>query len=510
MSARSFLPGLRTLAFATSAALVTVAAGLLCWGTPPPQALGTPGRSTERPVTATDVGAQQMSSSPALASDPTDARFVVIAHRASRSPRSGCGLEVSGNGGNSWVSADTLPELPQEIQTCTSPDVAFDGRGALYFLFTGLGGPGQTSVGVYLSTSNDRAHTFTAPRRVAGPLAYGARIAVDRNATGGAHIYVAWLQLAVISPSPGFQSEKSRIMATQSRDSGATFSDAVPVSASTQIRVAGPTIALSSTGLAVAYFDVRDEGRDYEGHPEPTGKGSWSLTLVSIADLTRPVAPGHVVDDTIVPPMQFQSLLEVAPAALALTPERTCVAWTDARFGDPDILLRCKSTHGWNPVHRVNDDRPGTGYWQYEPQLAIAPSGRIDICFYDRRNSLRNRSTSVFFAYSYDGNHFSANVQVNALPFDGTLAQGRADGKTGPAELGDRLALAPGATNSLLAWTDMRNSAPPLVAQDIYAMRTTLLFPSERPHWAIPVGLGGLLVGAAGLWLFRRRRILET
>ena len=81
-------------------------------------------------MTATDLRRAEANNSPALAADPTQPRFVALAHR-SDSPEFSCGLQVSGDGGRGWQPADPVPVLPEGAEKCYAPEVAFDRRGRL-------------------------------------------------------------------------------------------------------------------------------------------------------------------------------------------------------------------------------------------------------------------------------------------------------------------------------------------------------------------------------------------
>ena len=69
----------------------------------------------------------------------------------------GCALEVSGDAGGTFVPANPVPTLPPGAEKCYGPEVAFDRKGTLYFLFVGLRGTGNTPMGVFLTSSSDRA-----------------------------------------------------------------------------------------------------------------------------------------------------------------------------------------------------------------------------------------------------------------------------------------------------------------------------------------------------------------
>jgi len=469
---------------------------------PVTRALGRPGSFTEAPVTATDLVRQRVSSSPALAADPTAPRFVVAAHRTD-GPERGCGLQVSGDGGGSWAGASPVPVLPPGTGECYAPEVAFDGRGTLHYLFVGLAGPGMKPTGAFLTTSTDRARTFSPPLRVLGPLSYGVRMVID-GVTG--RIHLAWLQAGAEPTATGFTSLSNPVMTAHSDDDGASFSEPVMVSTPTG-RLAGPALAVGPGGrVEVAYYDLGDDARDYEGQAGLTWEGRWSLLVATSSDGGGRFGPGVVVDDAILAAYRVPSIFTMAPPALVAGPQGTCLAWTDARHGDADVLLRCRSGGGrWGSVRRVNDDPQGNGTWQYLPQLALAPTGRLDVAFYDRRisSSLRNDRATVAFAYSYDGRQFSSNIALTHAFFD--PAVGPVAGPAGTADFGSRLGLLSQDSSALAAWTDARNGRKGVVTQDVYSAQATLLFASVRPQWAVPAGAALAAASVGAMALLRRR-----
>ncbi|HSH62342.1 MAG TPA: sialidase family protein, partial [Acidimicrobiales bacterium] len=143
-------------------------------------------------MTAMNQETSPANNSPALAADPTDGRFVVLANRLD-APDFGCELSVSGDGGASWEPASGAPALPDGAEKCYAPEIDFDGEGTLYVLFVGLAGPGNRPMGAFMSTSTDRAKTFSPPRPVLGPLNFAVRMAIDRSLGEMGRIHVAWI-----------------------------------------------------------------------------------------------------------------------------------------------------------------------------------------------------------------------------------------------------------------------------------------------------------------------------
>ena len=76
-----------------------------------------------------------------------------------------------------------------------------------------------------------------------------------------------------------------------------------------------------------------------------------------------------------------------------------------------------RSTDGgttFSAPRRINDDPVNHAKWHWFGTLSVAPSGRIDVVWYDTRNSPNNVTSQLFYSYSIDGgNTWSPNVAVS-------------------------------------------------------------------------------------------------
>lgn len=164
---------------------------------------GPPQVMPEVPVTPMNRAVEPASNSPQVVADPTDPLFVVIAHRLD-APRFSCSLQVSGDGGRGWITAQPVTNLPPGADTCYAPEVAFDRDGVLYYLFVGLQGAGNEPMGVFISTSSDRARTFSPPRQVLGELNFAVRMAIDPDMGDRGRLHLVWLHATSDPPLGGF------------------------------------------------------------------------------------------------------------------------------------------------------------------------------------------------------------------------------------------------------------------------------------------------------------------
>ncbi|MGH9177884.1 MAG: exo-alpha-sialidase [Acidimicrobiales bacterium] len=458
---------------------------------------GGPVVGSEFPATAMDLGRGYANNSPILLADPTEGRFVVMANRLD-APDFSCALQVSGDGGRTWEPSNPVPKLPEGAEKCYAPEVAFDADGTLYYLFVGLEGAGNQPMGAFLSTSADRARTFSEPRRVLGPRNYAVRMAMDGDRD---RLHLVWLHAGTDPPLGGFNAGPNPIQAAYSDDGGRTFSGPVTVAGAGAERVVAPALTLGPSGdVHVAFYDLQDDVRDYQGLEGPTWERTWGIRLATSSDGGRRFGDPIAVDDGIVPDERVILIFTMPAPSLVAGDGRICAAWTDARNGDPDALLRCSSDGGgtWGELRRLNDDGAGNGRAQYQPRLGLAPDGRLDAVFYDRRNDADNVLNQVFYTYSTDGAAtFTPNRLLTTDPSTTRVGQRYTNTSAqGLVEFGSRMGLLSTDGEAVAAWTDTRNSRSG-TSQDLFS--ATVTFPEgSGPVWARVVG-GGLL--AAGLVL---------
>jgi len=94
-------------------------------------------------------------------------------------------------------------------------------------------------------------------------------------------------------------------------------------------------------------------------------------------------------------------------------------------FTNGSDVMFVRSTNAgitFSAPRRINDDPVNHAKWHWFGTLSVAPSGRIDVVWYDTRNSPNNVTSQLFYSFSLDGgNTWSPNVAVSNLfnPFIG-------------------------------------------------------------------------------------------
>lgn len=478
---------------------------------------GGPRVHREVPVTATDLLSRPSNNSPSLAVDPTDERFVVETNRLD-APFD-CALHVSGDGGRGWVRANPVPQLPAGAEACYGPDIAFDAGGRLYFLFVGLAGSGNRPVGVFLTRSDDRGQTFSEPRKVLGRNRYMVALAMDRSVGQYGRLHLAWLEARGEPSLGGLPPPPNPIMAQHSEDGGESFSEPVQVSDPSREHVVAPALAMGpNNAIHIAYYDLEDDVRDYQGLEGPVWEGNWSLVVASSFDGGKSFGSGVEVNDELVPPERVMLIFTMAAASLAADDSgHVYVGWHDGRHGDWDAFVSRSRDAGttWDKPVRVHDDTQGNGRHQYLPQVSVAPNGRVDTVFYDRRNSSSNLGNDVYYTYSVDrGATFAENLKLNTLSSFSRIGPRYAvPSARGLIEFGGRLAVVSGETRVVAAWTDTTKTERGAPAQDITA--TTVEFPGgsariRRGLQASALVLVAVLLLGLAWRAWRRTRLLAV
>jgi hypothetical protein len=221
--------------------------------------------------------------------------------------------------------------------------------------------------------------------------------------------------------------------------------------------------------LVVLYEDFKGDQRDFQNLPGPHWDQPFALVV------TRPVgasafAKGVQLEAGVLPDQRFLVYTPEFPSIAAGPGDTLYVAWADARNGDEDVFLRRSADGGatWSPAVRVNDNPKGDGTSQYLPQVNVAPDGRVDVLFFDRRRDpAHNILMDATLVTSSDGGRSFQNTRLSSQSFDSRV--GSSAGPQLPIDFGSRLALASTNGRSLAAWTDTRLGSAASGRQDIFA-----------------------------------------
>ncbi|HUP68873.1 MAG TPA: sialidase family protein [Acidimicrobiales bacterium] len=468
------------------------------------------GRNLPINVGAVDKRDISANNSPSAVANPTDPDNLVVSNRVDL-PRFSCALHHSLDGGATFrATTIPFPEGEEAPPRCFAPDVAFDTAGVLYVSFATLIGFGNQPNAIWLVKSSDGGRTLSVPTRVLGRLAFQTRLSADPTRAG--RLYLSWLQ-AETTANLSFPTPGNPINVARSDDGGATWGPPVQVNPATRGRVIAPSTAVGGDGAVyVVYLDLGDDALDYHGAHEGKGgdayAGKWSLLVARSGDEGSTWAE-TVVDTRLVPIERFIVFTPPTPSiAVGDDHGEVFVSFHDASLGDADVWVWSSGNGGvsfWNR-RRVNDTPTGDGTSQYLPKLSVAPNGRIDVVYYDRRQDSKNLRNSVSLQSSKDdGTTFGPRVRITDMSFDSRVGFGNARGMP---DLGSRLGLVSTNDRAMAVWTDTRGGTEASNKQDV--ARGVVAF-TPAASLRDPLRLGGAALAGLGVLgtvssLARRRR----
>jgi len=139
-------------------------------------------------------------------------------------------------------------------------------------------------------------------------------------------------------------------------------------------------------------------------------------------------------------------------------------------FTNGSDVMFVRSTNGgitFSAPRRINDDPINHAKWHWFGTLSVAPSGRIDVVWYDSRNSPNNVTSQLFYSFSIDGGTtWSPNVAISN-PFNPFI------GYPNQSKIGDYITVVSDDDSANVAYSATFNGE-----EDIYYVR---IHPSLPP-----------------------------
>lgn len=468
---------------------------------------GTPRTGTNSLVNP--AGIITVNNSPTVVQDPSDSARLVVAHRIDR-PGFSALIEWSEDGGTTWqptplpLPSGTPPcaASPEQLPCPFAPDLAFAPDGTLYVVYVSLEGRGNTPNALWVAKSSDGGRTLAPPVRVAGELTFQPRIAVDDEGT----VHLLWLAADAVGLNR--LAGPARVVTSRSSDGGGSFSAPLPVSDGQRERVGAASPVVDSAGdLVVLYQDFKDDRRNFGGLEGPVAEDPYALVVTRSTDGGQTFSPGVEAESGFVAARRFLVFLPEYPSLAAGPDGVLYVAWADGRRGDEDVFLRRSVDGGatWSEPVSVNDNPDADGTSQYLPRVAVAPDGRVDVLFYDRRADSADLQTSVSLASSSDQGRSFTNRTVSTQSFSSEV--GPTFGPEYGTDFGTRLGLVSTDESAVAAWTDTRLGDVNTGRQDVFAAQVAAGSAGglARTSPAL-LALAGVVGASAVAWFVWRRR----
>lgn len=398
--------------------------------------------------------------SPIIVRHPSDPDRLVVAGRID-SPGFSAAVHTSDDAGATWRDVDFPTPVGEDRPY--APDLAWTPDGRLHLAFVTLTGAGNNPEAVWLTSSDDAGATWAKPQKIVGSYAFQVRLAADPS---DGDLYLTWLQAernAVGTNS--FTVTGLPIQSSRSADGGHSWSDPVRVNTEGRARVgaAVPVVAEDGT-LYVAYTDFKDDRRDWQDLEGPPHDGPFELVVARSTDDGRQFTES-VAEPSVQPFRRFLIYQPAFPGLAVAADGSVYVSWSSALDDAAEVFVRRSDDGGvnWTAPVQVNDSKVADGVWRYLPQIAVAPNGRVDVTYLERRDA----EAAALFATSTDRGRTWSNIAVSEIIFDARIGP-LAHRRTQEADLGSRLALVSDDDGVLAAWVDTRRGREATAKQDIY------------------------------------------
>jgi len=482
-------------------------------------------------------------STPQLARNPVTGELV-IAEAEIRTKRT-CDIHISVDDGRSWFDGGSpmmKPFTDCSNQATNGPYITlqFVPDGTLFASFFAndpkyvpLMNRNDIPRSIFVARSTDSGRTWSTAMayeaKEGDPGIGGSRRAQlsvdDKNPL---NVYVGWQKGGFSTPAPG---GARKGMLSVSHDGGRTFGPPLEMS---DARGGGqPRTAVDSKGVVHAIFAADTFGT-------PSGDAAPPRPIVYRRSIDQGRTWSAPVD--IDPGNQGFSFNRRQVIAIDPKTDALYVTWhgntnpkahrppvgepSTAIYESREILFRSSSDGGttWSPSKAVNDDASIPNIQHYDPGISVAPNGRVDLAWYDFRNSPTPEfegpggnaggMNDVYSASSYDrGATFTKNVRVNDRIIDRNIGVWSNNSHSQTS-----VAIASSDTTTYVAWQDSRNGNSVTNVEDIYFAAVQHALPvthsasddkgRDVPGWVVvgaaaAVGMGVTVVLA--LFVGRRR-----
>jgi hypothetical protein len=333
---------------------------------------------------------------PSLAVDPTNPLNLVIGWRQFNSVASNfrqAGYAYSHDGGATW----TFPGVLQPGQFRSDPVLAGSSDGKFYYYSL------STTTSAEMFISSDKGHSWVGPHAGFGGDKQWMTVDVSGGAGSGL-IHALWnSQFTCCAAGTDY---------TRSIDGGFLYQG--PYAMPTKVKWGTPDVGPDGT-LWVAGASLSQNT-----HYVLRATNAFNAALTPVFDRTVAVNLGGVTVSGGAPNpggLLGQVWVAVDRSDTGLRGRVYVLASVDPPVADPlDVMLISSSDRGvtWSAPTRVNDEPAGASVYQWFGAISLAPTGRIDVTWYDTRIAAGGTMSEVYYAYSLDGGvTFSRGLPVS-------------------------------------------------------------------------------------------------
>ncbi|HEX3542332.1 MAG TPA: hypothetical protein VHT75_18005 [Acidimicrobiales bacterium] len=440
---------------------------------------------------------------PRVAADPKDPS--VVATIDGNAPSGGCRVQVSHDAGLSWTQASNF--APSDFPKCvwstlgSFAAITFGPDGSLNVAFTGQPDLNWHSK-IFFARSPDLGATWstTVLPKQDPDYAHGSvgsttasDVVVDPNNANRVYVgywanFNNWIhksELPIPAGKDDFTGFPGRAMVAVSNDGGKTFADPVDVHGNPNAWLTEPHMAVGNDGTLYAFYGDDVESGHVGGdwaYPTPPVGHVWMATSTDhgktyskpVALYSRGPASGWAWTQAAIPVVDRQS------GNIYLTWEATGAGpdGGEKTSAVPAVKFMRSVDKGktWSTPVVINDVQPKRTWacCTFEPNMSIAPNGRIDVAFYDYRDDpyfdptadgdKQDRVENVYYSYSNDGGRtWSPNMRVSDRGIDRSFGPTSGNyGVKGP------LGITSTNNAAMIAWDDTRNGSVAVPSEDIY------------------------------------------
>jgi len=512
----------------------------------PGGALGAPTVRVTSPVQATkfDTVPSRQYGTPDIAVDPENPLNIVAT--LPELPTKRCGLMRSKDGGVTWTRLDASPSTPsypfclmQGNSNVTQGLLAFGGNHTLYYALDGWDTQdGDVNGSVFVGRSTDFGATWvttlvrdnraaTAPKERDRPI---SGLAVQRRSGKDDVVAVGWRYDPAGLEAPN--EAPIAPMVAVSTDGARTFSPAVNLAAaafqSPELRAAA--IKSAPAPSAGSTPTTAPPAGSKAAQPDQVANFGGSNPTIAVDDKGTLYAAWVSTSANISPSPLFAHFLskstdhgktwtttQISPFSANNTNGYNALHMVWSPKGGPDGSLNFvyegsnqpkvsnftqvfyrRSVDGgktWSEAKVLNDTDPAKFTYSGDPNIAVAPNGRLDAAWWDTRNDPGIAANDVYYSSSDDGGAtWSPNVRVTDRLIDrkiGVYANNY--DLAGPPGVGSTDAYV------VFGWDDTRAGDAVVNTQDIYVGSVQYKAigggTSAAAKYALAAVLGILVVG---------------